>query len=148
MSNTPPPVPYEPRRVVSTNWPAILIAIGGLAAVAAIGVTLAVGVFVGSAANQVVQTEPVPVVVSFRSSAMENSFVAQVRNGSGQLLRNMTVHIESADGSRSKDYKLREFTAGQVIEIGWKEGFRVYPGDNVIVSADRYRPLGTTLSHP
>lgn len=76
--------------------------------------------------------------VTFRAAALDNSYVIQMRNDAGKLLRNVRVNVHNPGTNNSKSFAWEQWAPGVMLEVGWQEGWRFFPGDQVEIAADLY----------
>lgn len=78
--------------------------------------------------------------VSFRAAALDNSYVIQLRNDAGKLLRHVQLTVRNPGTGNSKTFSWEQWPPGSNLEIGWQEGWKFFPGDQVEITSDLYGP--------
>ncbi len=88
-------------------------------------------------------TPAIPVSVTFREAALDNSLVAQIRNTSDRPIK-LLVKVHS---STTNETKQGEVVVGgnQVAEVGWAEGWRFVSGETLRLHHADYRDLEFTV---
>ena len=84
--------------------------------------------------------KPLPISVAFRPAFdSNNGLVAQLHNNSSESLK-VLVTLSSPATGKTKEYEPL-VPSGQIVEIGWVEGWAFVPGETMKIHNGKYRDL-------
>lgn len=88
---------------------------------------------------------PVPVEVSFRSALMGPGLVAMIENPTATTLHNLTFDCENKKKESKHSFGEEELKPGEVVEIGWMEGWYFEKDETLTISASGHHSKTWTV---
>lgn len=105
-----------------------------------LGIALAVVAFAPNQLPSGIGVRPIPIEVSVRPSLALQEGVMTMTNTSAKSLHNVVIRARNERLHQEQTWSRETLKPGASVEIGWIEGRKWVPGEQLLVTASGYLP--------